>query len=153
MSAMSGNITDSQGLARIRDMRKSDKAACTDIFSRAWAQTFTHQPRQIDVREFERETKGEIVLVAQQDGRIVGFAGLYGPDSFLHHLYIDPLFHGRGLGRELVNAAVKRARGRVSLKCQLINENALAFYARLGFERGDEGDDGAGPWIRLWAPA
>ncbi|MGE0045764.1 MAG: N-acetyltransferase family protein [Hyphomonadaceae bacterium] len=149
---MSAKVSDSPPLARIREMRKADKASCTDIFSRTWAATFPDQPRIIDVAEFERETKGEIVFVAEQDRQIRGFAGLYVPGAFLHHLYVDPLFHGRGLGRALLDAVVKRVKSRVSLKCQRGNKSALAFYDHLGFERGDEGDDGGAPWVRLWAP-
>ena len=153
MSAMRGSITDSRGLARVRAMRKREKPQCAALFARVWRETFPDQPRVIDVDEFSRATQGELVLVYERDGRIIGFAGLYAQDSFLHHLYVEPMFHGQGAGRALVCAAMAHAREKISLKCQLGNARALGFYARLGFTRGEEGEDGAGRWVRLHAPS
>lgn len=152
MSAMRGSITDSHGPARVRAMRSHEKAQCADIFARGWRETFPDQPRVIDVDAFTRETQGELVLVYERNRRIIGFAGLYAQESFLHHLYVDPMFHGQGAGRALVHAAMAHAPKKISLKCQLGNARALAFYARLGFTRGEEGKDGAGRWVRLHAP-
>ena len=44
------------------------------------------------------------------------------------------------------------AGGRASLKCQLRNPGALAFYRRLGWRDGETGEGEAGPWVRMRFP-
>ncbi len=122
---------------------------CIAIFQRAWAHAFPHLPREIDRAVFDRETQDEMVLVAEDNRAILGWAGFYRADNFLHHLYVDPPFHGRGAGRALVQAVRAAAMTPVSLKCSLSNTDARAFYARLGFAEADRGEDRYGPWVRL----
>ncbi len=98
------------------------------------------------------ETRDERLLVAEADGAVVGFVSLYAPQSFVHHLYVEPAFKGRGIGRALLARAVALAGGRASLKCQLRNADALAFYRRLGWRDDETGDGDAGPWVRMVSP-
>jgi len=137
----------------VRAYRRSDRGACAGIFERAWAHAFPFIPREIDGAIFDAETKDETILVAQDNRALTGFASVYTPDDFLHHLYIDPDFHGRGAGRALVNAALTMAKRPISLKCALGNTRALTFYAHLGFSEGERGADQYGPWVLLSAPA
>jgi GNAT superfamily N-acetyltransferase len=136
----------------IRPYAGADRAACALIFARAWASAFPHIPRAIDPEAFDAETRDEIILVAERDGRICGFASLYAPENFLHHLYIEPVFHRSGVGAALVMAARAITTGPLSLKCSVGNLNARAFYARLGFTEGERGEDHLGPWVRVSAP-
>lgn len=137
---------------RVRDMTDADESACADIFARAWAHAFPHHVRAIDEDVFLRETDGELVLVAEQDGRVTGFAAIFEPESFLHHLYVDPALHKRGTGRALLDAARARCAARLSLKVQSTNESARAFYAHLGYGEYARGADEYGVWILLKAP-
>jgi ribosomal protein S18 acetylase RimI-like enzyme len=137
---------------RIRPFHPSDPPACAGVFARSWAHAFAHIPRAIDSAAFQSETKGEEIFIAEQEGALIGFASFYRPHNFLHHLYVDPHFHGRGAGRALAAAIRAAASDRITLKCALSNAAALAFYARLGFTEGDGGADQNGPWVALTAP-
>jgi putative acetyltransferase len=59
-------------------------------------------------------------------------------------LFIDPEFHGSGIGRMLVEEALRR-HADLSTTVNEANQRAIGFYARLGFERcGRSALDGQG---------
>jgi ribosomal protein S18 acetylase RimI-like enzyme len=90
-----------------------------------------------------------IVLVAEHDGRIVGyvFAGLEpmswkelrGPAGFIHDVLVDDDARHSGAGTALIEAAIAwlRERGapRVMLSTAVPNDAAQRLFARLGFRR------------------
>ena len=130
-----------------------DAAECARIFAQAWRAGHPYAPRQLGLSEFRGETVGEVVIVAVSSAeQILGFAGLYLSCSFVHHLYVDPDFHGCGVGRALLAATVAIAGGRATLKCQQKNPGALAFYRRLGWSDGETGDSPIGPWVMMHSP-
>jgi ribosomal-protein-alanine N-acetyltransferase len=80
-------------------------------------------------------------LVAEQDGELVGYAGLVvvGRQADVQTLAVAPAGQGRGLGRRLLDALVSEARrrdaGEVLLEVRAENAAALALYTGAGFER------------------
>jgi GNAT superfamily N-acetyltransferase len=136
----------------IREAADKDHAACAVIFGAAWSHAFPHLPRTIDEAIFRGETLGERVFVAEHADRVIGFASLYEPDAFLHHLYVDPAHHGAGVGTALLRQAIAAATAPLTLKCQRGNTNAVRFYARRGFTEFASGDSTLGPWAHLRAP-
>lgn len=82
------------------------------------------------------------VWVATRNGKTVGFIGLI--DSFIGALFVAPNAQGSGVGYALAAHALA-LKGRLELQVYQSNENALAFYRRLGFAetgRVDEDDEG-----------
>ena len=80
-------------------------------------------------------------LVAEQDGELMGYAGLVvvGRQADVQTLAVAPAGQGRGLGRRLLDALVAEARrrdaGEVLLEVRAENAAALALYTGAGFER------------------
>lgn len=137
----------------IRPYAPSDITACVGIFDRAWRAGHPFAPRRIDPTVFATETEGEMLFVAEDDGKeIAGFASLYQPESFIHHLYVEPRLRNRGLGSALLAHAVAAAGGSASLKCQLGNPAALGFYRHLGWTEIVAGTNEFGAWVTLRSP-
>ncbi|MDC7715879.1 GNAT family N-acetyltransferase [Vogesella sp. DC21W] len=104
--------------------------------------------------DFARDTADESLLVAQDaHGQVLGFAGVYEKENFLHHLYVAPAAQGQGIGQALLQAAALRFTATPSLKCFAANPRALAFYRQQGWQPAGEGVDAAGHrWLRLQGP-
>jgi N-acetylglutamate synthase-like GNAT family acetyltransferase len=81
------------------------------------------------------ERWGHYFVVREDDGRVVGVAGLevHGGDGLLRSLAVDDDYRGQGLGAQLVAAAFERAE-RLSLHTvYLLTTDAQDYFARLGF--------------------
>jgi putative acetyltransferase len=71
-------------------------------------------------------------VAVDADDRAQGFMGMTG--SKIDALFIDPSYHGRGLGRALVTHAAAHE-PTLSVDVNEQNEGAVAFYRKLGFVR------------------
>jgi GNAT superfamily N-acetyltransferase len=136
----------------LRRARSDEVGACADLYLKVLVETFTWLPAERHRREdFLRAAPDEEIYVAVEDGRILGVAGFYRPQNFLHSLYVEA--RGRGVGKALLEHVAACADGPLSLKVQAPNLRAQAFYRREGFlcaEHGrDPGSDIA--WLRLVA--
>jgi phosphinothricin acetyltransferase len=113
----------------------------------AWTET----PETLDDRYawFSARTGvGDATLVAEADGGVVGYAA-YGPFrdnvkwpgyrwTVEHTIHVDGGWHGRGVGRALLEALVDRARAE-GLHVMVgaldgANDASIRFHERLGFE-------------------
>jgi ribosomal protein S18 acetylase RimI-like enzyme len=118
----------------IRGARRADADQIADVFLGARAcmgyLPRTHTDEQIrgwlaDVVLPEQE-----VHVATVAGTVVGFAA--SDEGWLHHLYVDPAWHRRGIGTALLRTACG-GRDHVQLWVFQANGSARRFYSRLGF--------------------
>lgn len=73
----------------------------------------------------------EWMLVAEIDGRAVGYAAVSG--NHVENLYVDPAVQGRGVGRHLLAAVEERLVGPITLRCLVVNTRARSLYERCGF--------------------
>jgi GNAT superfamily N-acetyltransferase len=124
----------------VRRARSDELGACADLYVRVLSETFTWLPPERHHRDdFLRSAREEEIYVAVEDGRILGLAGFYRPQTFLHSLYVD--VRGRGVGKALLDHVLSIADGPLSLKVQAPNRRAQAFYRREGFYCTEHGQD------------
>ncbi|MGO4526035.1 N-acetyltransferase family protein [Microvirga sp. 2MCAF35] len=71
------------------------------------------------------------VWIARAEERLIGFAGAR--LDWLDHLYVDPAWHGRGVGQALLSA-VRTDRPELNLWTFQDNAQARRFYERQGFQ-------------------
>lgn len=121
------------------------------MYRKAWNAGLPGSQRSISVADFKRETDGELVFLARVNKTIAGYVSVWQADWFVHHLYVDPKVHGVGVGTALVTHVLGLASPQpISLKCQVQNLGAMAFYRALEFVQSDEvGCDQFGDWVRL----
>lgn len=126
----------------IRESRRADTDPIADVFLRARA-AMTFLPRT-HTDEQTRNWLAEVVVhqrvhVATVAGTVVGFAAA--EECWLHHLYVDPAWQGRGIGTALLRTACDGS-DRVQLWVFQANDGARRFYERHGFTLGEltEGD-------------
>lgn len=134
----------------IRPFLEADRAALQTLFVIArdaafpWAAPGAHQRE-----DFDRQTEGERILVALDRKLPIGFAAVWEPDSFLHHLFVHPDYFRRGVGRALLSACKPYFRTAPTLKCLRDNQRALRFYSALGWRVVSEGAGEGGPYYLL----
>ena len=134
----------------IRRARPEEIGACAALYVEVLRETFTWlSPERHREQDFFRAAQEEEIYVAAEAGRVLGLAAFFRPQNFLHSFYVRE--RGRGIGKALLDHVIAAADGPVSLKVQVPNARAQAFYAREGFvclERGrDPGSDVE--WLRL----
>ncbi|HAI04960.1 MULTISPECIES: GNAT family N-acetyltransferase [Pantoea] len=104
------------------------------------------------LEDFDGVILGETVLVADCDGQRVGFAGLLENDNFLHSLYVDPDWQGRGAGSALLEAVQARFTSTGALKCLTMNKAAQAFYLKHGWKMIAQGEGEQGGYVLMHYP-
>jgi ribosomal protein S18 acetylase RimI-like enzyme len=135
----------------IRPARRRDADAVAEVFIASF-DTLTFLPKlytneeTIDFVATVVMSEQE-VLVAEEEGTIVGFLAL-GHGDTLEHLYVHPDFQGRGVGSALLERAKERLSGGFSLWVFQQNVQARRFYERHGLTLVER-TDGAGNEERM----
>lgn len=133
---------------RIRPARTMDSPELRRIYLASRRQSFVWEnEHEMALEDFDKDTADEHILVAEAERRIVGFASLYLPDDFIHLLFIDPDFSGRGAGSKLLEAAAEKMNKPLTLKCVSANHKALKFYEKNGWKKVVEE---TGPSGKYW---
>ena len=143
----------------IRAAHVADAAAIASVYAQSWRETYTGLIPQriieartaIEARRAEwnerlgHQRPDDIIFVSEEDGAILGLLwiapagathehhGLRG--EYLYALYVLAKAHGRGIGRELLDAGARLmlSHGRSWLSFDVLATNpARAFYEHLG---------------------
>lgn len=133
---------------QIRKIRNSDYDTLRKLFLKERQTTFTWlDPSEFKLDDFERAINGEFVLVALDEDVPVGFISIWMPNSFIHHFYIDQKNQGKGIGTQLLKAAIQETGLPVTLKCLENNTKAVNYYKRKGFIEKERGLSGHGEYL------
>ncbi|KAA6440355.1 GNAT family N-acetyltransferase [Dyadobacter flavalbus] len=90
-------------------------------------------PDTFQLHDFDAVTEDETLLVAVSQNIPVGFIAWWPPDNFIHSLFVNPSFTGKGIGKSLLNACLDKMARPATLKCLQKNERALNFYRSQGW--------------------
>ena len=120
----------------LRPGRTDDADVLADIHTRSRAAAMPWLPvlhEESETRAWMRDVvlADQEVLVAERDGRPVGFAAVEG--DWLEQLYVAPEAIGSGVGRALLDAAKAEHPGGLSLHVFTRNTRARRFYEAAGF--------------------
>lgn len=135
---------DASQIAKLHD--EVWRATYRDLATKAAWEGLTQDVRRERWREILAEPARWTTLVAEQDGRIVGFGSAGAPSEAMFEgrgevrwLHVDPAVQGQGLGRRLMAALACELAERGYRGCALAvvvgNDGAMAFYERLGGRR------------------
>jgi GNAT superfamily N-acetyltransferase len=141
---------------RIRDAVPEDVAGLRDVFRRSSLSNESDRAKLLahpEVLEFSdaAATEGRIRVVVV-DGVILGFATwLPTPGAVeLEDLFVDPDRMRRGIGKTLVQDIATIAANHGAARVEVTaNQNARAFYAKVGFVADDYVQTTFGPAIRM----
>ena len=137
-------------MLEVRRAQADEIAACAALYERVLRETFTWVPPQRhQAADFLSHAVEEEVYLARDGERLLGIAGFYRPNNFLHSLYVET--RGAGVGQALLDHVAAAADGPLSLKCQSPNLRAQDFYLREGFRIVDVGRDPGAEftWLRM----
>ncbi|MBL6853809.1 MAG: GNAT family N-acetyltransferase [Alphaproteobacteria bacterium] len=139
-------------------IRKAKTAAeiedAAALYERSGTAAFFWRPvGHFQARDFIAFAQQEEVWLAYMSDALVGILSLFKEENFVHCLYVDPQAQGLGIGRALVDFVRKRIGKPLTLKLDVPNRKAIAFYDTTGWERmtglDDQGIDDQGiKWAR-----
>lgn len=132
----------------IAPIKKTDYNALRNLFLNGRKSTFSWlDTSNYQLKDFDKEIHGEEVLVASIDNVVIGFISIWMPNNFIHHLYVDKKYHRKGVGTQLLKAAIEKTKFPITLKCLENNTKAVAFYRRKGFIDKERGPSTNGDYI------
>lgn len=120
--------------------------AYADILTPHQVEYMLHMMYSYDTLEKQMTREGHVFFVAENDGKMMGFAGcsFYENSAWkLHKLYVLPFQQKTGLGKtllQLVETTAREAGADALLLNVNRNNNAFAFYKHQGFEIDSIGD-------------
>ena len=93
---------------------------------------------------------GWSLYVVDDRGRIAAMLAFHLPDCHLDQLFVAPEYHGRGIGKMLLQFTRQHLPDEIWLRCASRNEKAWRWYERKGFVFEKEGPHSSGWDMRYY---
>ena len=133
---------------KINEIRNKDYESLRKLFLKERQTAFSWlDSSEFQLDDFEKHTQGEYILVAIFDDIPIGFISIWTPTNFIHHLYVDQQYQSKGIGTQLLKAAIDKINLPLTLKCLENNTKAIDFYKRKGFTEKEKGESEHGIYI------
>jgi GNAT superfamily N-acetyltransferase len=135
-------------MSKIRVFNEEDRAELAAIYLNCRVETFKWVSESyFKLEDFTKDTDGEKILVAVNEGRVAGFISLWMADNFIHHLFVHKDLEGLGIGEQLLNEGLKTISRPARLKCVIRNAKACTFYEKRGWTIESNSEDSVtGPY-------
>lgn len=134
----------------IRPFEESDRPQLRDLYLQTrlhawtWLDSSAWRPE-----DFDSVTKNEQIWVAEDGGKLLGFASVWVVDNFLHSLYVAPHHQGKRVGRALLEKVQAEFTAHGTLKCLVKNQSAFEFYQRHGWQIESRGESVDGEYYLM----
>lgn len=129
---------------------ETDREMLSRIYLESRQHTFTWlSPSSFCLTDFDRDTAGEAIWVAERHGTLVGFVSVHEGDNFVHNLYVATQWLGHGIGSQLLATSLANVGSPARLKCLVNNVLAISFYQTKGWQKVGEGVSDDGKYVVL----
>jgi ribosomal protein S18 acetylase RimI-like enzyme len=126
-----------QGLT-IRKALESENDEVARIWGESWLSIGLEAPSEKLFADLRARVPREIangwsLYVADDAGRIAAMLAFRLRDGYLDQLFVAPEYHGRGIGKLLLQFTRKNLPDEIWLRCASLNQKAWHWYEREGF--------------------
>jgi putative acetyltransferase len=144
----------------LRPYAPSDEAAAIELWRRTWQQAYPAIDFDQRLDWWRRRWRTEIlptatILVAEQDGSLVGFVTLMPATGYLDQIVVAPENWSSGMAEALLDEAKRLSPTGIALHVNKDNRRAVRFYEKHGFViQGDDRNQYSGrPVYKMsWRP-
>jgi len=125
-------------LFTLRPYTAADEDAAIELWRRTWAHHFPHIDFNARVAWWRERWRQELipvahVVVAEQDGALVGFVTVDPKTGYLDQIVVAPEQWGSGLALALLDEAKRLSPAGLELLVNKDNARAIRFYEKHGF--------------------
>jgi len=132
---------------KIRKDTTNDMPRLEEIFLITRQATFKNRSENFKIGDYLESTVDDKVWIGELDGVIVGFISVYSQDNFIHNLFVDQQYQGKGFGSQLLLFAEGNLSYPITLKVAMDNLKACPFYEKYGYYKVAEFNKTLEPYI------
>lgn len=134
----------------IRLFMETDREVLSRLYLESRQDTFTWlNSASFCMSNFDRDTAGEAIWVAERESTLIGFVSVDEDDNFIHNLFVATQWLGHGIGSQLLATSLANIGSPARLKCLVRNARAIAFYQAKGWQKVGEGVSDDGKYVVL----
>jgi putative acetyltransferase len=123
----------------VRCYTDADEDAAITLWLRTWKVAYPDIDFDARLAWWRERWRSELlprstVVVAEQDGALIGFVTIEPASGYLDQIVVAPEAWGSGVAENLLTEAKRLSPGWIDLQVNTDNDRALRFYRKHGFE-------------------